>query len=1095
MKKSKFLFLLLSFVMMSATALAQKHTYTGTVVDDQNEPVIGASVVQKGTSVGTVTDFDGNFSVTVDEGATLVVSYIGYISQEVKAANNLQIVLKADNQMLDEVVVVGYGVQKKSVVTAAIAKVTSDDLAGKGAARMDNALKGLAAGVNVTSNSGQPGEGSRIRVRGTGTINNSDPLYIVDGMPITGGLDIVNPNDIESIEVLKDAASGAIYGARAANGVILVTTKKGKVGKPQINYNFSYGWQKAWKRRDVTSAKDYAVLQNEYALAAGSAPKFDPANLVDSNGDPIQGFGTNWQNLVFNDNAPVMNHDVTISGATEKLNYYLSMGYYKQDGIVGGDKGHSNYDKLTLRSNTFYNILDAEKERNFLNKVDLNVNVSYIRTHSTGIGTNSEYGSVLGSALYLAPTLAPTASDAVAAGMHAAYDGDDGYGNPKYDLPTDPQGRLYTIPGYFGTYQEMNNPLAMLSLNPTKNWAHHFMAKFGFDVQIWDALKYHFNYNADFSFWGNEGATLSRYRLSGNNQAEHTSASMYKAQNSQWQIENTLTYDKTFGKHSISVVIGQSALKYKGDDLSGWKWNLVNTDKPYLNYTNPLLEYSYNVSEAELAKSKYYILNGNTYEQVRVINGVQVPYGVGGGIWTEHHLASYFGRVSYNYDERYMLQATVRRDGSSRFGPNHKWGTFPSFSVGWNVTNEPFFQNAKEAARLNTMKVRFSWGKNGNEEIGDFAYTTMTAMGNNVILGTTPTKHTGSKATIVANPELKWEESEQLDLGLDLGFFNNALTFTVDYFKKKTNGMIISMPIPSYVGENKPLGNVGDMENSGVEFEVGYKWNIADAHFAVKANASYLKNKLKNLGNDTGFLNLDGVQGISGGGTRAENGKPFPFFYGYKTAGIFQTWDEVYAYTNTNGGLIQPNAQPGDVRFADLNGDGAITDADRTDIGNGTPDWTFGMNFNADWRGFDFNMFFQGVSGADVFDATYRTDVFSGNYPTWMLGRWTGPGTSNKYPRMGANTNNNWNMSDLYVYDGSYLRLKNISLGYTLPRTWTQKVGISRFRVYVMAENLITWTKYHGFDPEIGSGGRSLGIDKGIYPQARIWTIGFNLSL
>ncbi len=1064
MKKSKFLFLLLSFMMMSATALAQKHTYTGTVVDDQNEPVIGASVVQKGTSNGTVTDFDGNFSVSVDEGSTLVISYIGLVTQEVKAANNLRVVLKSDDKLLDEVVVIGYGVQKKSVVTASIAKVSADDLAGKGAVRMDNALKGLAAGVNVTSNSGQPGEGSRIRVRGTGTINNSDPLYIVDGMPITGGLDIVNPNDIESIEVLKDAASGAIYGARAANGVILVTTKKGKVGKAQINYNFSYGWQSAWKKRDVTSAKDYAILQNEYALAGGSAPKFDPANLLDSNGNPIQGFGTDWQGLVFNDNAPVMNHDVTISGATEKLNYYLSMGYFKQDGIVGGDKGQSNYDKLTLRSNTFYNILDAEKERNFLNKVDLNVNVSYIRTHSTGIGTNSEYGSVLGSALYLAPTLAPVALGDVAQGMKDAYEADG-----TYQLPTDGAGNPYTIPGYFGTYQEMNNPLAMLSLNPTKNWSHHFMAKFGFDVQLWDNLKYHFNYNADFSFWGNEGATLTRYRLSGNNQAEHTSASMYKAQNSQWQVENTLTYDKTFGKHSIAVVLGQSALKSKGDELSGWRWNLININKPNFNYTDPVMEWNEDHTN------------------------VQVPYGVGGGIWAEHHLASYFGRLSYNYDERYMFQGTIRRDGSSRFGPSHKWGTFPSFSLGWNVTNEPYFQKVKQAARLSNFKVRFSWGKNGNEEIGDFAYTVLTAMGNNVLFGNPVTKQSGSKATAIANPDLKWEESEQTDIGIDLGFFNNKLTFTVDYFIKKTNGMIITMPIPSYVGETKPLGNVGDMENKGVEFELGYKWNIADAHFSVKANASYLKNKLKNLGNDTGFLNLDGVQGISGGGTRAENGKPFPFFYGYKTNGIFQSWEEVNAYS-IEGRLIQPNAQPGDVRFVDLNGDGAITDDDRTDIGNGTPDWTFGLNLNADWKGFDFNAFFQGVSGADVFDATYRTDVFSGNYPTWMLARWTGPGTSTKIPRMGANTNNNWNMSDLYVYDGSYLRLKNISLGYTIPQHITKLAGISRFRVYVMAENLFTWTKYHGFDPEIGNGGTSLGIDRGIYPQARTWTVGFNLS-
>ena len=373
MKKSKFLFLLLSFVMMSATALAQKRTYTGVVVDDQNEPVIGASVVQKGTSNGTITDYDGNFSVSVESGATLVISYIGYVTQEVKAADNLRIVLKTDQQLLDEVVVIGYGVQKKSVVTASIAKVSAEDLEGKSRLRADDALKGLAAGVNVTSASGQPGSKSMIRVRGIGTINNSDPLYIIDGMPTDqNGLESVNPYDIESIEVLKDAASGAIYGARAANGVILVTTKKGKMGKASINYNFSYGWQSAWKKRDVTSATDYAILQNEAKVNGGKAPVYmDPYNLVDVNGEKVKGFGTNWQNLLFNDNAPIMQHDLSISGASEKVNYYLSLGYFTQDGIVGGNYGQSNYDRLTIRSNNNINLFDDSKERSILNKLDI----------------------------------------------------------------------------------------------------------------------------------------------------------------------------------------------------------------------------------------------------------------------------------------------------------------------------------------------------------------------------------------------------------------------------------------------------------------------------------------------------------------------------------------------------------------------------------------------------------------------------------------------------------------------------------------------------------------------------------------------------
>ena len=514
-----------------ASAYAQNMQIKGTVVSGtDNEPLPGVNVVVKGnTTVGTITDIDGVFHLSVPGDAVLTVSYIGFKTQDVNVGNRpeLKIVLEEDTETLDEVVVMGYGVQKKSVVTASIAKVSADDLENKAPVRMDNALKGLAAGVDVTSASGQPGDSPRVRIRGIGTINDSDPLYIVDGMPIDGGLDFVNPNDIESIEVLKDAASGAIYGARAANGVILVTTKKGKLGKTSISYNFSYGWQSAWKRRDVTGATDYAILQNERYVNSGQAPVYaDPYNLVGANGNAIKGFGTDWQDLVFYDGAPVMNHDVTVSGATEKVNYYLSLGYYSQDGIVGGNHGHSNYDRLTMRSNTSYNLIDASKERSFLNKLDLGVNIAYMRTHSTGVETNSEFGSILGSALYLSPILTPTLKGDAAQAMIDNYAG--------YDLPRDENGDPYTIPGYGGSYAEINNPLAMMTLNPTKNWSHKFVPKFSIDLQIWDNIKYHFSYSADMSFWGNDGATTSKYYLSGNNNASHTSANSYKAQNTTW---------------------------------------------------------------------------------------------------------------------------------------------------------------------------------------------------------------------------------------------------------------------------------------------------------------------------------------------------------------------------------------------------------------------------------------------------------------------------------------------------------------------------------------------------------------------------------
>lgn len=480
--------LLATALLMSTSALAQKNTFKGVVLDDLGEPVIGATVQVKGVKgAGAITDLDGNFVIDADANQTLVITYIGYKDAEIRPSANMKITLKQDDKALDEVVVVGYGVQKKSVVTAAIAKVSTEDLAGKSPVRVDNALKGLAAGVNVTSSSGQPGASPKVRIRGTGTISNSDPLYIVDGMPIEGGLDYLNPSDIESIEVLKDAASGAIYGARAANGVILVTTKKGKIGKAQINYNFSYGWQSAWKRRDVTSATDYAILQNERAVNGGQAPIYaDPYKLTDSNGNAINGFGTDWQDLVFNDNAPVQNHEVSISGASEKINYYLSMGYYKQEGIVGGNYGQSNYERLSMRSNNIYNVLDASKDRNFLNKLDVTVNMAYTRVKSTGIDANSN-GSVLGSALYLAPTLAPTVTNSnVAKKYYNTYEDPNTYdadGNitgtrDTYELLRDANGNYYTIPGMGGTYQEMNNPLAMMARPAAKNWSHKFVPKF-----------------------------------------------------------------------------------------------------------------------------------------------------------------------------------------------------------------------------------------------------------------------------------------------------------------------------------------------------------------------------------------------------------------------------------------------------------------------------------------------------------------------------------------------------------------------------------------------------------------------------------------
>lgn len=1033
---------------LSITSLyAQELAVSGNVKDATGEFVIGASVLVKGTTNGTITDIDGNFTLTgLSAGSVIEVSYIGYVTQSltVQDATPLQIVLKEDTETLDEVVVVGYGVQKKSVVTASIAKVSSDDLASTAPTRMDNALKGLAAGVTVTSSSGQPGAAAQIRVRGIGTINNSDPLYIVDGMPIEGGLDYLNPNDIASIEVLKDAASGAVYGARAANGVILVTTKTGKIGATKVSYDFSYGWQNAWKKRDVLNASQYAMMINEGYTNAGMEPKYSNPNAY--------GTGTDWQDLVFNDNAPMMNHQLSVSGANEKVSYLFSAGYYTQDGIVGGNYNRSNYERLTLRSNTQYTLFDEKENRNWLNSLKFTSNLSYARVESTSIDANSTWGSPLGSALALSPILTPYDEGDAAQAQLDKYANTEGY-VPMYDPHN---GKLFSIPG--SEYGEMTNPLANLSLPGTVGWSHKFVANFSAELQIWDNLKFKASYGADLSFWGDDGYTPEYYLRNGGF-STHSTAFSSKYDGLVWQLENVLMYDKTIDKHGFSVILGQSAKKTTGSYLWGSRNNINNYDRPYIDASNGLAE------------------NGDR--------------DAAGAPTETSTLASLFARASYNYDERYMLQVTVRRDGSSRFGANNHYAVFPSFSLGWNLTNEKFMQRRPDW--LTTTKVRLSWGKNGNENIGNFRYTVLTSAGNNAIFGASESVINGVKASGLANPDLRWEESEQLDLGLDFGFFNNALTFTADYYKKTTNGMLMTMNIPSYVGESKPIGNVGKMENSGLEMEIAYKFKVADWNFRVAGNATYLKNKLIEYGNDSGWANLDAFQG-AGTISRAQNGKPFPYFYGYKTAGIFQNYDEINAYTNAEGGLIQPNAVPGDVRFVDVDGNGVITEDDRTDIGKGMPDWTFGFNFNASWKNFDFSMMWQGTAGNDIFDATRRTDISASNLPSWMLERWTGEGTSNRIPHFVLGDNVNWQSSDLYVYNGSYLRLKNIQLGYTLPQSITSKAFISSLRVYVAAENLLTFTQYHGFDPEISSGGTSLGIDYGVYPQARVFTVGLNLN-
>lgn len=1041
MKRIATLILALGF---SLIAVAQNQTLRGTVLDSGNQPIVGAFVVEQGTANGAMTGVDGEFAITTRKGAPVEISCIGYATQVItnNGEQDLVVILADDAQMLEETVVIGYGVQKKSVVTAAIAKVDGETLGITAPTRVDNALKGLTSGVTVTASSGQPGASSRIRIRGVGSINSSDPIYIVDGMPIAGGIDYLNPSDIESIEVLKDAASGAVYGTRAANGVVLVTTKKGNKGKASIDYNFSFGISSPWKERDVLNASEYALLINEGLINSGQSPKYaDPYSY---------GVGTNWQKEVFNYNAPQQNHELSVSGATDAVNYYISLGYTDQQGIVGGNFGRSNYNRLTLRSNTAFTLWDASKERNFLNKMVLTNQLSYAKIKSKGVTENSQWGSPLGSALALSPILGVLATDAQAAEYTTIYAGET--------MLYDAQGRTYMIPG--GDYNEMVNPIASLSLPANDNWSHKIVGAFSGELQIWDNIKFHSSLSLDMSFWGNSGYTPKFY-LSANNKAQSTNVNAQYEKGLVWQVENYLTWNKEFGKHNVSLLLGQSALENTSDGLYGMRRDLAEEwfGKPYI---------------------------GNAP------NNTDDPdkQGANGWVNSPYRLASYFARADWNYDERYMVQATFRRDGSSRFGANKKWGNFPSFSLGWNIHKEPY---VTMPSWFTTAKVRFSWGINGSDAFEAFRYTTLTSKDNNYILGADEATAQGVKSSGLANADLHWERSIQTDLGFELGFLNNALTLGVDLYNKTTDGMLLQMPTPSYVGESNPWGNGGKMVNRGVEIDFGYKWGTGDWNFRLGGNATYLYNRLISMGNESGFNNYDSFQG-AGTMTRGENGYPFPFFYGYKTNGVFQNVADIEAYVNKDGNKIMPAAVPGDIRFVDVNGDGVFDDNDRTYIGNGMPDWNFGLNFAASWKGVDFYMLWQSTVGNDILDVTRRTDVSESNMPAYMLNRWTGEGTSNKYPRFVRGDNVNWQMSDLYVQDGSYLRLKNIQLGYTLPQKWTNVILIKSLRFYVSAENLLTITSYRGYDPEISSGGTSLGVDYGVYPQPRTILFGLNLK-
>jgi TonB-linked SusC/RagA family outer membrane protein len=1052
--------------------LRKSRSVSGVVLDDKGKPLTGASVVVKGTTVGTLTDVSGSYNLQASDNDVLVFSFVGLTPAEERVGerSRVDVQLSEATKFIDEVVVVGYGIQKKSVVTAAISRVTAADLNTGNPSRVEDVLKGKVSGVQITQSSGHPGAESQVRIRGIGTINNSNPLYIVDGMAVEGGIDYLNPVDIQSVEILKDAASAAIYGARAANGVVLVTTKSGAAGKATLSYDFSFGWQNPWKTMDVLNAEEYMTVMNEASLNDNTGLKYTKEEIENVK---RLGLGTEWQKEVFYRNAPVQNHQVSVSGGSARSSYFASFGYFSQDGIVGGNYDKSNYDRWSLRTNTRYSAFETDT-RGFLNKVELGVNAGYSRTIATGTQSdvfsdptvaNEQYSSILINALSASPLMPVYADDP--AGLLASY---------PYAVK-DAAGQVFSFPEQG---HQMVNPLAMLNQPAHRSDnSDKLVASFFAEVDVLPGLKFKSSYGADLSFWGQDAYN---YPLQMGGSMDKLKSSVASAMNRglRWQLENVLTYANSFAeKHNLSVVLGQSAQQYRYRSLYGWRQNLSDE-------TDPIKA---TIDNAVITSD---------------VNDIDVAGGIGKVDYSA--LASYFGRVDYNYEERYMLEGTLRRDGSSRFGPNNKWALFPAVSAGWNVLNEPFLQSYKPSW-LTTLKLRFSWGKNGNENIDELSYTAFIEPGADYYFGRGYTLADGAETPVqgglvtsnIANPSVRWEESEQTDVGLDVRFFDNALTLGFDYFIKKTNGMLTYRPIPDYVGLAAPYANVGDMENHGFEIELGWKHSISQFHYYASINASYIRNTLINAGTETGHIERSVNSQVTGNGVsfvRGSNGEPYPYFYGYVTDGIFQTTDEVRSYTGADGKPMQPAAKPGDVRFKDLNADGKISDLDRTLIGKGTPDWTFGCSLGADWKGVDLNIFFQGVAGNDMFDLTQRSDLPTTNRPAWVLERWTATKPNTSLPRLtNIDENDNRRPSDLYIKDGSYLRLKNLQLGYTLPKKWTMKCTVSKLRVFVMAENLLTVTTYDGFDPEAATGDYfNIGVDRGIYPQSRTFSVGANIS-
>lgn len=1017
-------------------------TVSGNVSGD-GEPLIGASVFQADKTVNAVvTDIDGNYSLKVPEGASLTFSYVGYKSRTVKLDGRFRIdvELMPDATVLDEVVAIGYGVQQKRLITGATLQVKGDDIASKNTISAMGALQSQAPGVNIVKNTGKAGDGFKVNIRGLGTIYNSSPLVVIDGMS-GGDLNLLSPSDIESIDVLKDAASAAIYGARAANGVILVTTKKGAKDRVRTAYNMYVGWQSIPKTVTPLNAQQYIEILRETGLTDE-----DLARNVYTWDDIQSGefTGTNWLNEIKKNNAFKQGHNFSVDGGSERSTYSVAFSYASEKPTIGVKRSDVEqiYERFTIRANSEVDLVRHNK-RSVL-KFGENLTMAYVNSTGMAQGTGNMYWNDVRNALCASP-LFPVYENPEKFGWPVLLDSDE----------TNPVAEMY----YLRSFTESKNYNARgnlyLILEPIRDL--RFKTTFGFAYNGWRSREY-----------------VPEYQINEKLYAKTDKVTQGSGNGIQYSWDNTLSYDWAPGRNRFTFLVGNSIEKWGlGADING-----SNRGSEFSSF-----EFGY------LSNIKTIAAGSTT---------------LSGAPWGRGSLASFFGRVTYDYDMRYMATVVMRADGSSNFARGHRWGYFPSVSAGWNIAEEHFMESTRTV--LDMLKLRASWGENGNCNIPAFRYLSTIAFGNATnaawyYFGDDKSQPTiGAYPDLLANPNLKWETSRQTDIGFDLRMLGNRLGVTFDWYEKKTLDWLVQPTGLGIWGTGAPYINGGDIKNTGVELSLSWNDNVGDFTYGVNVNLTHNRNKVLRIANGNGLIegNAAILAQNTGAFYRAEEGKPLGYFYGYRTAGIFQNQEQIDSYISEATGLpIMPAAKPGDVIFVDTDGDGTITTEDRTDIGNPYPDLTYGININLAYKGFDLAVNGYGVAGNQI-ARSYRsgTDKPYDNYTTEILGRWTGEGTSNRLPAINGSAINWQYVSDLYIEDGDYFRITNITLGYDF-KSLFPRMPLQRLRVYGSVQNPFTFTRYSGMDPEIGYGGGDAwasGIDLGYYPGSRSYLVGLSIE-